>query len=343
MPRWAVIGAWLLLALAMLPLQGPLQSRAADESDTFLARGSESAEAKRVIDENFRAGSESAAIIAYFREGGIDVRRPAADQRRHEPDLRAPGTIPSLKQVGSAYGLDCGRAGPARPQPGRSRPVDVLGLERRARDGRDDRRQHADGRGGGRDDPLDRPAGRRATRRACAPGSPARWASRPTAARRVKTIDETLLLVTCAVLILLLLAIYRSPLMALVPIFVVGVAYIVAGGMTYLLVRAGATTVSGQTTAILIVLMFGAGTDYCLLIVARFRDELRRTADPQRGDGARERAHRAGDPLGGRDRRRRDAGARGRRLQRHARDGADPRARHRRDGRGRADAAARRS
>ncbi len=96
----------------------------------------------------------------------------------------------------------------------------------------------------------------------------------------LKTIDEKLLLVTCTVLILLLLAIYRSPLMALVPIFVVSIAYIVAGGITYLFVRAGATTVSGQTTAILIVLMFGAGTDYCLLLVARFRDELQRTADP---------------------------------------------------------------
>ena len=42
----------------------------------------------------------------------------------------------------------------------------------------------------------------------------------------VKTIDETLLLVTCVVLILLLLAIYRSPLMAVVPIFVVAVAYV---------------------------------------------------------------------------------------------------------------------
>ena len=49
--------------------------------------------------------------------------------------------------------------------------------------------------------------------------------------------------------------------------------------MTYALVAAGITDVSGQTTAILIVLMFGAGTDYCLLIVARFRDELRRTED----------------------------------------------------------------
>ena len=88
-------------------------------------------------------------------------------------------------------------------------------------------------------------------------------------------------------LVLLLLAIYRSPLVALVPLFVVGIAYVVAGGLTYMLVRAGVTTVSGQTTAILIVLMFGAGTDYCLLIVARFRDELRRTARRRRGDGAR--------------------------------------------------------
>src|SRR5919108_186839 len=95
----------------------------------------------------------------------------------------------------------------------------------------------------------------------------------------VKSIDETLLIVTCAVLVLLLLAIYRSPFVALVPLAVVGVAYVVAGGLTYLLVEAGVTGGSGQTTAILIVLMFGAGTDYCLLIVARFRDELRRTAD----------------------------------------------------------------
>ena len=84
---------------------------------------------------------------------------------------------------------------------------------------------------------------------------------------------------TCGVLVLLLLAIYRSPLVALVPLLVVGIAYVVAGGLTYMLVDAGVTSVSGQTTAILIVLMFGAGTDYCLLIVARFRDELRRTAD----------------------------------------------------------------
>ena len=108
----------------------------------------------------------------------------------------------------------------------------------------------------------------------------------------LKTIDEKLLLVTCTVLILLLLAIYRSPLMALVPIFVVGIAYIVAGGLTYLFVQRALTTVSGQTTAILIVLMFGAGTDYCLLLVARSATSCSAPADPREAIDARARTPR---------------------------------------------------
>ena len=112
-----MIGLWLLLAAAMLPLQGPLQTRAADESDTFLARGSESAEAKRVLEEQFRAGNESAAVIAYFREGGIssdDRVRIADDMTR----ICAVGTIPSLKTVGSPYGLACGDQDPLDLSPG---------------------------------------------------------------------------------------------------------------------------------------------------------------------------------------------------------------------------------
>ena len=66
---------------------------------------------------------------------------------------------------------------------------------------------------------------------------------------------------------------YRSPLIAALMLGVVAVAYVIATGLVYGLVQADVTTVSGQSTAILIVLMFGAGTDYCLLIVSRFRDE----------------------------------------------------------------------
>ena len=57
----------------------------------------------------------------------------------------------------------------------------------------------------------------------------------------VEGIDETLLLVTVGVLLVLLLAIYRSPLVALVPLAVVVLAYLVAAGVTYGLVAAGLT------------------------------------------------------------------------------------------------------
>ena len=66
---------------------------------------------------------------------------------------------------------------------------------------------------------------------------------------------------------------------ALVPLFVVAIAYGIAAAAVYGLVEAGVFEVNGQTTSLLIVLMFGAGTDYCLLIVSRYREELRRFED----------------------------------------------------------------
>jgi RND superfamily putative drug exporter len=275
--RWVAIGAWLVLAAAMVPLQGPLQSRASDESDTFMVRGSESLEAKRAIDEHFRAGAESVAVIAYVRDGGIQTRdrdRIIADARR----ICASGAIPSLKSVGTAYGLGCGQTDPLDLSPGgpgllTSSDASVALASALLTDDSTPTAEIAV-------DTIRKivppPTGDATGLRAWVTGEVGFEADRSEA---VKTIDDTLLLVTCGVLILLLLAIYRSPLVALVPLLVVGIAYVVAGGLTYMLVEAGATTVSGQSTAILIVLMFGAGTDYCLLIVARYRDELRRTHD----------------------------------------------------------------
>jgi RND superfamily putative drug exporter len=275
--RWVVIGAWLVLCAAMVPLQGPLQSRAADESDTFMVRGSESLAAKRTIDAHFRAGAESAAVIAYFREGGIqspDRERIISDARR----ICASRTIPSLKVVGTAYGLGCGETDPldlSPSGPGLLTSSDAsVALATALMT--DDSTPTAEAAVETIRSIVPPPSGDKTGLRAYVTGEVGFEADRSEA---VKTIDDTLLLVTCGVLILLLLAIYRSPLVALVPLLVVGIAYVVAGGLTYMLVEAGVSTVSGQSAAILIVLMFGAGTDYCLLIVARYRDELRRTHD----------------------------------------------------------------
>ena len=95
----------------------------------------------------------------------------------------------------------------------------------------------------------------------------------------VEGLDGTLLAITGALVLILMLVTYRSPLIAALMLGVVAIAYLIATGLVYGLVQADVTTVSGQSTAILIVLMFGAGTDYCLLIVSRFRDELQRVSD----------------------------------------------------------------
>ena len=78
--------------------------------------------------------------------------------------------------------------------------------------------------------------------------------------------------------IVLLLLTYRSPVLWLLPIISAGVALTVAEAVIYLLTKHG-LTVNGQSGGILVVLVLGASTDYALLLVARYREELRRHED----------------------------------------------------------------
>ncbi|MFD5657442.1 MMPL family transporter [Streptomyces hirsutus] len=86
--------------------------------------------------------------------------------------------------------------------------------------------------------------------------------------------DKVMLLATVLLVLVILLAIYRSPLMALVPLLAVGVAMRVAETTGALLADAGIITVSSQTASIMTVLLFGVGTDYALIITARYREAL---------------------------------------------------------------------
>lgn len=85
---------------------------------------------------------------------------------------------------------------------------------------------------------------------------------------------KLLLLVTVGLVLLLLLAVYRSPLLALLPLLVVGTGYVIACAISYLLIKAGWIVVNTEGTMLLLVLIFGAGTDYSLLLVHRYREEL---------------------------------------------------------------------
>ncbi len=85
---------------------------------------------------------------------------------------------------------------------------------------------------------------------------------------------KTLLIATLSLVLILLLVVYRAPLLAVLPLLVVGAAYMVATGIAYLLIKSGAITVNTEGTFLLLVLVFGAGTDYSLLLVHRYREEL---------------------------------------------------------------------
>jgi RND superfamily putative drug exporter len=93
-----------------------------------------------------------------------------------------------------------------------------------------------------------------------------------------KGIDGTLLFAALAVVIIILLITYRSPVLWLLPVIAAGVSLATAQGIIYLLAKHG-LTVNAQSAGILDVLVFGAGTDYALLLTARYREELRRHED----------------------------------------------------------------
>ncbi len=99
------------------------------------------------------------------------------------------------------------------------------------------------------------------------------------AAESFEGIDGTLLYATLAVVIVILLFTYRSPVLWILPIFCALVSLFTTQAVIYWLAKEAGLTVNGQSQGILTVLVIGAGTDYALLLVARYREELRRHAD----------------------------------------------------------------
>ena len=86
-------------------------------------------------------------------------------------------------------------------------------------------------------------------------------------------IDVFLVVVTSLVILLILVVVYRSPLLPFLVLAVAGTALMVAMGVLGVLTRLGVLTVSAEVQGIFSVLVLGAGTDYALLVVSRYREE----------------------------------------------------------------------
>lgn len=86
--------------------------------------------------------------------------------------------------------------------------------------------------------------------------------------------DVSLMIATVLIVLILLLLIYRSPILAIIPLIAVGFAYGVAGPILGKMAEQGWITVDSQAISIMTVLLFGAGTDYCLFLISHFRQLL---------------------------------------------------------------------
>lgn len=87
--------------------------------------------------------------------------------------------------------------------------------------------------------------------------------------------DITLLVTTVLLVFILLILLYRSPILAIVPLIAVGIAYGLISPLLGYMAHEGWIEFDAQAISIMTVLLFGAGTDYCLFLISRYRDELR--------------------------------------------------------------------
>jgi RND superfamily putative drug exporter len=93
-------------------------------------------------------------------------------------------------------------------------------------------------------------------------------------------IDTTLLQTTLLVVAIILIVVYRSPFLWILPLASALFALTTAGGIVYLLAKNDVLDLNGQSQGILFVLVIGAATDYALLLIARYREELHRHESP---------------------------------------------------------------
>ncbi|MZF01745.1 MMPL family transporter, partial [Bacillus anthracis] len=86
--------------------------------------------------------------------------------------------------------------------------------------------------------------------------------------------DVKLLVATVLLVLVLLILLYRSPILAILPLLVVGFAYGIISPTLGFLADHGWIKVDAQAISIMTVLLFGAGTDYCLFLISRYREYL---------------------------------------------------------------------
>ncbi len=249
--KWVVVAFWLLVVVALGSLAGKLQGAEKNDASSYLPS---SAESTQELNEQaaFQSKNYNPALVVYVRDSGVT----AADLAKADADARYFASLPVVD----------GRVAPPIVSSDHKAIETVIGS---------DLGYNSDL--SGFITTVQNTATKDAGGLSVYIGGPA--ASANDELKIFKGIDSTLLYSALAVVIVLLLLTYRSPVLWLLPIISAGVALTVSEAVIYLLVQHANLTVNGQSGGILVVLVIGASTDYALLLVARYREELRRHSD----------------------------------------------------------------
>ncbi|MFI0739265.1 MMPL family transporter [Streptomyces sp. NPDC021100] len=256
---WLVVAGWLLLAGLLSPFQGKLQSVTSNNAAAFLPDSAPSAEVSRFLKDRFPDGDTRPALVVQRRPGGLT----AADRGAVVAEAARLRTVPGTQPPVAPFTAD-GRPVPGLVSADGSVAVTVVPVTatggKKVRETVDALR-----------DALHPPSG--VTTDVTGPAGIS-----ADAIAIFSDVDFRLLAATAVLVLVLLLIVYRSPLLAFIPLVVVSFAYVLAAGVVYALAAHAGLLINSQATSLMLILMFGAGTDYCLLMTARYQEEL--AADP---------------------------------------------------------------
>jgi putative drug exporter of the RND superfamily len=253
--KWVVLAFWIVVFAVAGPLAGKLNSAQQNDSSAWLPNNAESTQ---VVDlaKRFAPSDVFPALVVYERADGVtqaDQAKVAADVQRfagvRDVSGKVLGPIPSEdgKALQAVIPLKVEEEGNGWEE--LAPTVDQI-------------RSIARTDAGGLQVYVTGPAGYFADFSEVFSG-----------------FDSTLLYITAVIVIVILLLTYRSPVLWILPLTTVFVALTAAQAVIYLLADNAGLTVNAQSAFILTVLVFGAGTDYALLLTARYREELRRHQD----------------------------------------------------------------
>ncbi|MEU7239346.1 MMPL family transporter [Streptomyces sparsogenes] len=247
---WTVIAAWVLALLVAVPFAGELGDAKRDTAVDYLPASADSTQVAK-LQAALPGGDTTDLVLVYRRDGGLTAAdREAADAQ--------------VARVAGRH--DTVQGGPPRAIPSRDGttvmyPMALTGLK--------DEKVRADAVKDVRAALAGHPEGLNVQ----VGGD---GALRADSQEVFASTDSTLMLATVGVVALLLILTYRSPFLWLVPLVVVGVAALAAMAVVYGLIQGFDLVVTSMSSSVMTVLVFGAGTDYALLLVSRYREELRR-------------------------------------------------------------------